>query len=68
MRETDGEVIVSSVDYERHTMQLIVKGHPVTVICSPRSAPEVYEQIKEILIRAVLEPSERKETKIGQDT
>ncbi len=54
MQRINEDVTISSVDREQHIINMIVKGCPVTAICSPQSNPEIYEQIKTILLGVVL--------------
>lgn len=66
MQRINEDVMISSVDREQHIINMIVKGCPVTAICSPQSNPEIYEQIKTILLGVVLKSPEHNFCKIGQ--
>ena len=47
---------VSSVNRQDHTIRMIVNGAPVTAVCTPRSNPEVYQQVKSTLINTIINP------------
>ena len=47
---------VSSVNRQNHTIQMIVNGAAVTAICAPQSNPEVYHQVKSMLINTIVNP------------
>lgn len=66
MQRINEDITISSIDRERHIINMMVKGCPVTAICSPQSNPEIYEQIKAILVSAVLKAPEKNFCKIGQ--
>lgn len=66
MQRINEDVTISSVDREQHIINMIVKGCPVTAICSPQSNPEIYEQIRTILLGVVLKSPEHNFCKIGQ--
>lgn len=44
---------VSHVDRDNHTVYMTVNGCPVTAICSPESDPDIYENVKNILVNSV---------------
>ena len=45
---------VSSVDRNNHTVHMMVNGCPVTAVCTPTHHPEVYEQVKSLLIGSIV--------------
>lgn len=47
---------VSSVDRNNHTVHMMVNGCPVTAVCTPNHHPEVYEQVKSLLIGSIVNP------------
>ena len=47
---------VSSVNRQNHTIQMIVNGSPVTAVCTPQSNPDVYHQVKSLLINTIVNP------------
>lgn len=67
MQRINKDVTISSVDREQHIINMVVKGCPVTAICSPQNNPDIYEQIKTILVDAVLKAPQQKFCKIGQN-
>ena len=67
MQRINEDVTISSVDHEQNIIHLIVKGCPVTAICSPQNNPEIYEQIKMILVGAVLKAPQQNFHEIGQN-
>lgn len=46
---------ISRVDRDNNTVHMMVNGCPVTAICSPESDPNVYENVKKILVNSVSE-------------
>lgn len=46
---------VTRVDLESHTIHLSVGGYPVTAVCKQQSAPEIFENVRNILIGAIIE-------------
>ena len=71
-REGDGDinedVTISSVDREQHIINMVVKGCPDMAICSPQNNPDIYEQIKTILVGAVLKAPQQNFREIGQNS
>lgn len=67
MQRINEDVTISSVDHEQNIIHLIVKGCPVTAICSPQNNPDIYEQIKMILVGAVLKAPQQNLHEIGQN-
>ena len=67
MQRINEDVTISSVDREQHIINMVVKGCPVTAICSPQSNPDIYEQIKTILVGAVLKAPQQNFRQIGQN-
>ena len=53
MQRINDDITISSIDREQHIINLVVKGCPVTAICSPQSNPDIYEQIKMILVDTI---------------
>ena len=47
---------VSSVNRQNHTIQMIVNGAAVTAVCAPQNNPEVYHQVKSMLINTIVNP------------
>ena len=47
---------VSSVNRQNHTIQMIVNGAAVTAVCAPHNNPEVYHQVKSMLINTIVNP------------
>ncbi len=68
MQRINEDVTISSVDREQHIINMVVKGCPVTAICSPQSNPDIYEQIKTILVGAVLKAPQQNFREIGQNS
>ena len=68
MQRINEDVTISSVDREQHIINMVVKGCPVTAICSPQSNPDIYEQIKTILVGAVLKAPQQNFHEIGQNS
>ena len=66
LQRKEQDIIISSIDRERHIIHMVVKGYPVTVFCSPQSDPEIYDQIKTILADAVLKAAQQNFDKSGQ--
>lgn len=54
---------VSSVNRQNHTIQMIVNGAAVTVVCAPHNNPEVYHQVKSMLINTIVNPITTKAAK-----
>lgn len=46
---------VTRVDLESHTIHLTVGGYPVTAVCKQQSAPEIFENVRNILIGSIIE-------------
>ena len=67
MQRINDDITISSIDRERHIINMIVKGCPVTAICSPQSNPDIYEQIKMILVDTILKAPQQDFCKIGQN-
>ena len=67
MQRINEDVTISSVEHEQNIIDLMVKGCPVTAICSPQNNPEIYEQIKMILVGAVLKAPQQNFHEIGQN-
>mgnify|MGYP001624112159 FL=1 len=68
MQRINEDVTISSVDREQHIINMVVKGYPVTAICSPQNNPDIYEQIKTILVGAVLKAPQQNFHEIGQNS
>ena len=68
MQKINEDVTISSVDREQHIINMVVKGCPVTAICSPQNNPDIYEQIKTILVGAILKAQQQNFCKIGQNS
>lgn len=68
MQRINEDVTISSVDREQHIINMVVKGCPVTAICSPHNNPDIYEQIKTILVGAVLKAPQQNFREIGQNS
>src|SRR5699024_8479227 len=66
LQRKEQDIIISSIDRERHIIHMVVKGYPVTVFCSLQSDPEIYDQIKTILADAVLKAAQQNFDKSGQ--
>lgn len=69
MQRKEQDIIISSIDRERHIIHMVVKGCLVTVSCSPQSdpeIPEIYERIKTILAGTVLKAAQQNFGKSGQ--
>ena len=47
---------VSSVNRQNHTIHMIVNGAAVTAVCAPHNNPEVYHQVKSMLINTIVNP------------
>ena len=47
---------VSSVNRQKHTIHMIVNGAAVTAVCTPQNNPEVYHQVKSMLINTIVNP------------
>ncbi len=54
---------VSSVNRQNHTIQMIVNGAAVTAVCAPHNNPEVYHQVKSMLINTIVNPITTKAAK-----
>ena len=54
---------VSSVNRQNHTIQMIVNGAAVTAVCAPHHNPEVYHQVKSMLINTIVNPITTKAAK-----
>ena len=67
MQRINEDVTISSIDRGQHIINMVVKGCPVTAICSPQSNPDIYEQIKTILVGAVLKTPQQNLREIGQN-
>ena len=67
MQRINKDVTISSVDREQNIINMVVKGCPVTAICSPQNNPDIYEQIKTILVGAVLNTPQQNLREIGQN-
>lgn len=46
---------ITIVDQEIHTIHLTVGGYPVTAVCKQQSAPEIFENVRNILIGSIIE-------------
>lgn len=46
---------ITRVDLESHTIHLTVGGYPVTAVCKQQSAPEIFENVRNILIGSIIE-------------
>lgn len=46
---------ITRVDPESHTIHLTVGGYPVTAVCKQQSAPEIFENVRNILIGSIIE-------------
>ena len=68
MQSINEDVTIASVDREQNIIHLMVKGYPVTAICSPQNNPDIYEQIKTILVGAVLKAPQQNIHEIGQNS
>ena len=68
MQRINEDVTISSIDREQHIINMVVKGCPVTAICSPHNNPDIYEQIKTILVGAVLKAPQQNFREIGQNS
>ena len=47
---------VSSVDRNNHTVHMTVNGCSVTAVCTSNHHPEVYEQVKSLLVGSIVNP------------
>ena len=68
MQRINEDVTISSVDREQHIINMVVKGCAVTVICTPQNNRDIYEQIKTILVGAVLKAPQQNSREIGQNS
>ena len=68
MQRINEDVTISSVDREQHIINMVDKGCPVMAICSPQNNPDIYEQIKTILVGAVLKAPQQNFHEIGQNS
>ena len=68
MQRINEDVTISSVDREQHIINMVVKGCPVMAICSPQNNPDIYEQIKTILVGALLKAPQQNFQEIGQNS
>lgn len=50
----DGRFTIVTVDWEQNVVSLDVGGYPVTLICSPENNSKPYQQVKAILVDAVV--------------
>lgn len=46
---------ITDVDREKHTVRLIVNGSCVEAVFSPQNNPNVFDDVKQILICSMLE-------------
>lgn len=53
MSPPKSDMQISRIDREKHTVYMTVNGCPVTAICSPESDPDIYYNIKNILVNSV---------------
>lgn len=44
---------ISRVDHDKHIVYMTVNGHPVTAVCTSESDPDVYSNVKRILVNSV---------------
>lgn len=44
---------ISRVDHDKHIVYMTVNGHPVTALCTSESDPDVYSNVKSILVNSV---------------
>lgn len=51
----DGCFTIITVDREKNTVSLDVEGYPVTLTCWPENNSKPYQQVKAILVDAVVE-------------
>ncbi len=66
MQKISADITISSVDRERHIVNMFVQGYPVTAVCSPENNPSIYEQLKAVMIGVVLNSSDKTPREIGQ--
>lgn len=48
---------ITDVDREKHTAHLIVNGSMVEAVFAPQENPEVFDNVKQILITAMMKNS-----------
>lgn len=55
MSKKQDAMCITRVDQESHTIHLTVGGYPVTAVCKQQSAPEIFENVRNILIGSIIE-------------
>ncbi len=46
---------ITRVDLESHPIHLTIGGYPVTAVCKQQSAPEIFENVRNIPIGSIIE-------------
>ena len=46
---------ITKVDQKSHAIHLTAGGYPVTAVCKQQSAPEIFENVRNILIGSIIE-------------
>ncbi len=54
MYQNETGIRITDVDREKHTVCLIVNGSYVEAVFTPNANPDVFENVKQILIKSLL--------------
>lgn len=54
MYQHETGIRITDVDREKHTVRLIVNGSHVEAVFTPNANPDVFDNVKQILIKSML--------------